>query len=151
MRLWFQENAPLLEVRFSLLWYTVGTMSYPAQIWCTLVLGLGIAVAHAWLVTFALYWYLPWVDIPMHFFGGVWLVCLLATAHWLRLIPSAWVYRRRNVLFITLCMMVGWEVFGVWLEQGFKAGWLIDTTFDVLFGILGVMIGYWRLSKHTHE
>lgn len=111
----------------------------------TIVLGSYVACIHSLALFFELYWRYWWFDCVVHVFGGVFLVCLiqtLVTYNWLSgryMVPPRLSYSVASVI-------IGWEIFGIVLNGGLKVGFWSDTSLDILFGILGVVIGY-RLIK----
>jgi hypothetical protein len=108
-----------------------------------LILGIQLAIVHAVAVKFSLYWEIDWLDNLMHLFGGVVLVLLLYTLVDIKILKPIWVRRWRRTSVLVLTILLGWEVLGVVMLMRFKAHFITDTTFDLLFGILGCIIGWW--------
>lgn len=115
------------------------------------LLGLFV-VTHVIARQFYLYWYLPWFDLIMHVWGGVLLILVLGTV--VELLPASqtlsW-WRPKVVIGYVLTVIILWEIVGVILNQGFKSAWLVDTVGDVVFGILGALIGYWWGKRYIHQ
>ncbi len=108
-----------------------------------LILGAQLAVVHWVAVKFSLYWEISWLDNLMHLLGGVVLVMLLYTLVDIKMIRARWVVSWRRTAGLVLLVLMGWEVLGVVMIMRFKANFIADTSLDVLFGILGSIIGWW--------
>jgi hypothetical protein len=97
-----------------------------------------------------LYWTYRWLDIPMHFFGGVWVG--LATL-WLFL-RSGYVFKDMPSsvnTFVTalvggFCIGFLWEVYEyvVWQVsgKGLPVNYLGDTVLDLCMDLLGALFAY---------
>jgi hypothetical protein len=108
----------------------------------TIIIGVQFALLHVLAEYFSLYWYYPWLDIPMHLFGGILIVLVANTLVAVRALP-AWSVRG-YVFPLGMCsILVAWEVFGIIRYGGIKPGYLGDTSLDLVFGILGIIIGYY--------
>ena len=112
----------------------------------TLIIGVQLLVTHAIAMELYLYWSVWWMDIVMHLLGGVWLVCA-----WRTLIDFEYISENRWTLKFMLPVLFGvmvlWEIFGIYVEQGFKAGYVSDTVGDLVCGIVGVLVGFWLLRR----
>jgi glycopeptide antibiotics resistance protein len=112
--------------------------------WFTIGIGVQLFIIHAIATTLQLYWTVWWLDIVMHFLGGVWLVFV-----WRTLTDLTWLkerYWNRGMIFaFTLFIMILWEYFGIYVEQGFKDGFVSDTIGDIMFGVCGVVFGVWLI------
>jgi hypothetical protein len=117
----------------------------PVLPFITVLLGLQIAVLHGLSLYFYLYWRYLWMDMIMHVLGGCFLVFVLAVAQRFRILPQ-FVLTPPALIIITALVFLVWELFGIYLTGGIKANFIIDTVSDTLFGILGVVIGYWLLK-----
>jgi hypothetical protein len=94
-----------------------------------------------WIGTANLYyWSMPWYDIPMHFFGGVWVALAVL---WVSEMPFAgWVKARLSIpsiLASVVAVGIAWEVyelaFGI---TGFHVpGFVFDTALDLVMDVLG--------------
>ena len=92
-------------------------------------------------IKYALYWQYPWIDIPLHFLGGV--VAALAVSLIFRAELVAFRPLTALLFIIGLAVLigVGWEFFEWTLDHtvrlGLKQGDLTDTLTDLLMDILG--------------
>lgn len=112
----------------------------------SIILGLQILVTHAIALELYLYWTVWWLDIVMHLLGGMLLVFIWRVLiNYAVIAQSAWNLTR--IFQVSLPLLIGWEIFGVYLERGFKDGYLTDTSGDILCGIVGIMIGFWLLQR----
>ena len=117
-----------------------------------LLLLVPLSITTWFAVEYFLYWRIWWLDIPMHFFGGMWAgLCGL----WL-------ITRRGNSPSLILCLAfalfvgIAWEVFEY--SEGITAShfsYLFDTAKDIVMDLLGAALG-WVLAKrlggeHTIE
>jgi hypothetical protein len=105
----------------------------------------GVAFFH-WIGTTELYyWTITWYDIPMHFFGGVWVAL---AALWVSEMPCAGrlkkgVFRAfpsmSSILACVIAVGIAWEayevIFGIADVQ--MAGYAFDTTLDLVMDTLG--------------
>jgi len=112
----------------------------------TIIIGFQLLVTHFIALELYLYWTFWWLDILMHLLGGVWLVCVWRTLIDMEVISTDW-WRLQIILPVTITIMVVWEIFGIYVEDGFKVGYITDTAGDILCGILGVLVGFWLLRK----
>ncbi len=107
----------------------------------TLIFGIQFAVLHVIAEQLSLYWRYPWLDIPMHIFGGILLMLVIGTLGAMhvfgRYLVSGW--RLPIVLSGTL---IGWELFGIYRYQGIKPGFVGDTALDIACGVIGIVLGY---------
>lgn len=109
-----------------------------------LISGL-FASTHAFALATSLYWYYPWFDIAMHFWGGTLVVLGVNSASKIR--PNYVRPNKRTVLSVALLLIVGWEIFER-LNGLFVADvYLFDTAKDIVVGLLGVIIGYKVLKQ----
>jgi hypothetical protein len=74
-----------------------------------------LAVIHFLSISNSLYWVFPWVDIPLHFLGGVWAASFFA---WLNLRFSLGIFEGKSfllnfILAISFVSLIGvlWEFF----------------------------------------
>ena len=112
----------------------------------TLIIGIQLLVTHFIAVELYLYWSVWWMDILMHFLGGIWLVSVWRTFIDLgRISEARWTLR--YILPMMIGIMIVWEIFGVYVEHGFKSGYIADTAGDLLCGIVGVLFGFWLLYR----
>ena|SRR3989338_1591622 len=109
-----------------------------------LLLLIPLSVTTWFAVEYFLYWRLWWLDIPMHFFGGMWAgLCGL----WL-------ITRRGNSPSLALCLAfalfigVAWEVFeySEGIAASYHFSYPFDTAKDIVLDLLGATLG-WILAK----
>lgn len=107
-----------------------------------------IAVTHIAAIQWSLYWHYIWLDVPVHFAGGMWLA-----------LAGAWMFLRANmklevttIFSLVIILSIAWEIFelaaGVPIEESFALDTVIDLTMDVFGGILGFLIAH-SLSTHA--
>jgi hypothetical protein len=108
----------------------------------TLIFGLQFVVLHALAEFFELYWRYAWLDIPMHVFGGVLLILILNTLVIVKALPERFI-NLPTLPFVIGGVLILWEIFGVIRFGGFKPNYVMDTSLDLLFGILGAVGGYY--------
>jgi len=105
---------------------------------------------HMLIVPLNFYVFYPWIDIPMHFLGGL-SVCL----SYLALLKEARKEKylgemKKFVLFVFIISMVAitavlWEFFEFSIDLIFKTqaqGGLADTMSDLFFGLVGGITGF---------
>ncbi|MCB9818739.1 hypothetical protein H6788_01010 [Candidatus Nomurabacteria bacterium] len=112
----------------------------------TLLFGLSaimLAVFHYLFLELHLYWLYLWLDIPVHFLGGV--TVALGFLTFLGFFPKLvdrYFTLVRTVAFVLLVASV-WEVFEVSIGIPFEEGnYVGDTILDLIMGALGGMAGY---------
>lgn len=108
----------------------------------TLISGSLFALLHTISELRHWYFYYPDLDILMHTWGGVQLVWTLLIGG--KVLPSTLQTksRQRLVILLIVLALVLWEVFGIYRFGGFKPNYLVDTSLDLGFGILGCTLGY---------
>lgn len=115
-----------------------------------LALGIQLAIFHAVAVKFSLYWEISWFDNLMHGFGGIVLLLLLCTLVDIRVLKARFVDSWWRVSALVLLVLFGWEELGVIILMRIKENFIIDTTFDLLFGIAGSIIG-WFIGRQLKK
>lgn len=115
-----------------------------------LILGVQLAIVHAVAVKFSLYWEIVWFDNLMHLFGGVVLSLLLYTLVDIKMLRNRFVHSWWRVSLLVLFVLFGWEVLGVLMLMRFKEGFITDTSLDLVFGILGSIIG-WFIGRQLKK
>ena len=106
----------------------------------TLLLGVVFAGFHAVAEYNELYFYHKWLDIPMHIMGGVLIMLVLYTIKQIGIVSGRLATTRSFVKVIASTLIL-WELYGVARFGGFKPYYVSDTIQDILFGILGCVIG----------
>ncbi len=99
---------------------------------------------------FHLYFYLWWLDIPMHMLGGAWVALFT-----LLLYERSTFFRegRHQPFFLailvvasTLTIGLGWELFELsaqtWIERATHAD-LVDTLSDLVNDLVGALVAVW--------
>lgn len=105
-----------------------------------LALIAGIAVTNALATAFSWYWRIPWLDMPMHFLGGLWVG---STALWFVFWRKKMAHRYGAAYAVALIavVVVGglWEVFEFSIDTlTFSSqNSVVDTASDLFFDILG--------------
>lgn len=96
-----------------------------------------VGAVHILALHLYLYWYFPWLDLLVHFSGGLWVA-----------LAAAWVFlmtRREPSFFILVACVIGigvsWEVFEYVIGMSRGGQFLLDTTLDILMDILGGIAG----------
>jgi len=112
----------------------------------TIIIGIQLLITHVIALELYLYGMFWWMDIVMHFLGGIWLMCAWRALVDMRIL-SARAWSLSIIMPVLVSVMVAWEVFGVYVEQGFKAGYMSDTSGDMLCGIVGALVGFWLLRR----
>jgi hypothetical protein len=115
-----------------------------------LLLALQLAVVHLVAIKFSLYWEIIWFDNLMHLFGGVVLSLIFYTLVDIKILGKRWVRSWRRMTILVLIVLVSWEVLGVLMLMRFKEGFITDTSLDLLFGILGSIIG-WFIGRQLKK
>ena len=110
-----------------------------------------LALVHKVAMQFFLYWKYPWLDIPVHFLGGI--VCALGIA----ILPFLHIHffgrHKTDIAYVCGVFIIGvcWEVFeyNVGLYQ-FEPHIVTDTLTDMGMDILGGVVGY-GIVKSTKQ
>ena len=102
-----------------------------------------VAVANEIAIHFFLYWKYSWIDMPIHFLGGVSVALGISILPFLRITLSPRLGTFFAYVTMTFTAGVAWEVFeftnGITkIEPGFYS----DTFSDLCMDILGGAIGY---------
>jgi hypothetical protein len=107
------------------------------------------ALTHGFATHFNLYWFYPWFDVLMHFWGGVLITAGTVVLARQRLLPRP--IKKRLLLTIAFICIFGWEVFEY--VFGISAGplYILDTISDVAIGFTGVLTGYLALRKTNRQ
>lgn len=100
-----------------------------------------LAVLHIIANQLFLYWHLPWLDIPMHLFGGAVVALGVYTMRDLRFIAPR-VVQLWSVVAIVLVVAIIWEVFELLAGVPIRDDFVLDTSIDLVMGLAGAFIGY---------
>lgn len=115
-----------------------------------LVLGFQLAVVHIVATKLSLYWEIIWFDNLVHLFGGVVLVLIFYTLVDIKILSPKWVRSARRSALLVTVVLVGWEILGVMMIGRIKENSVSDTSLDILFGILGCIIG-WCIGRQLKK
>jgi hypothetical protein len=115
-----------------------------------LVLAAQLAFVHIVALKLSLYWEIDWFDNLMHFFGGVVLALLFYTLVDIKMLRVRFVTSWRRFAVLVMTVLLGWEVLGVLTLMRFKENFAVDTAEDLLFGILGSIIG-WFIGRQLKK
>lgn len=107
----------------------------------TILFGIVFATIHTISEWLALYWRYTWLDIPMHILGGIVIVLMLASLR--QILPMFARLSTGALCMVLVAILVSWELFGIFRFGGLKPGFAIDTTFDIICGLLGIILGYY--------
>lgn len=115
------------------------------------ILVLVIGVIHSIFLWYSVYWRFVWLDVPVHFLGGIWAGLF------------AWwfirdVYRLKlkglhsllMVLTTVLAIGVGWEVFEVVIGTPQAANYWFDTKLDLTMDTFGGLTT-WGILRALHK
>ncbi len=112
-----------------------------------------LAITHYVATINFLYWRYTWLDIPMHFLGGLCVALGFSILPFFRItLPERY---RTLIWYLLMVFAVGiaWEVFeyinGISLASPHER-LLTDTLGDLFFDLLGGYTGYF-ISRHTSE
>jgi len=109
-----------------------------------------IAVANWVANKFALYWRIWWLDMAMHFLGGLWVGATGLVIYYLfrRKHEHVFTLQLKQIFIIAILFSavvgVGWEVFEFGLDRFLAAGLqggIADTASDLLMDIIGSIVG----------
>lgn len=106
----------------------------------TVIFGITFATAHALAEWLSLYWYYPWLDIPMHILGGIVVMLMLASLRTMGT-PIRHLSRSGGVVLLSSILLC-WELFGIYRYGGLKPDFWSDTLFDLVFGVGGIIAGF---------
>ncbi len=116
----------------------------PTIMWMFLYIGIFI---HAIFSHLSTYWYWRWIDMPVHFLGGLWLG--LAGIYLYRKIFPQTFSRRKNLFFFVIALSTTLVIGGLWEITEISLGSLKivrinsvkDTLGDLFFDLLGACVG----------
>ena len=119
-------------------------------------IGILIAILYALSVFYSLFWEIWWLDIPMHFLGGLWVVILSA---WFFSHFSFFHSRKGNAKFVWSTLLFSVVLIGVlWEVFEYATGtaappqeYWSDTLLDIAMDFLGAFIGAWYISSFSFK
>lgn len=106
-----------------------------------LIAGSMLAVLHVVSLRLFLYWHYWWLDLPMHFLGGVVIALLVYTLYDLKIIRSRRLLRMMPVLLIVFVAALVWEGYEVLIGIPIEDDYLVDTVTDLIIGVIGGFVG----------
>lgn len=119
----------------------------PLIVWFFILSAALFAMTHAFATVTSLYWYYPWFDMVMHFWGGL---LLVLGVHAISRLPIPIKPTRRTIVVIAFAGMIAWEVFERMVGLYSADTYFIDTLKDIALGTTGVLVGYYLLKKKKH-
>lgn len=113
-------------------------MSDRRLLYAVALLIASIAVIHIASLQWYLYWQFVWLDVPVHFLGGVWIALFVI-----------WVLGRIGrspglleiVVWVAL-VGVAWELFELWGGIPMEDNFAFDTALDLLMDLIGACVGF---------
>jgi hypothetical protein len=113
-----------------------------------LFVSIFIAVLHHVAIVFSWYWVFWWMDILMHFLGGVaiglailWLVFVSGSVSIISM-PHERLLGLCIVIGCVLVVGLGWEIFEFYAKVPNEKNILADTTIDFIMDALGGLVAY---------
>ncbi len=107
------------------------------------------ALAHGYFVAHSSYWYIEWLDLLMHTWGGLLLILSWYFIHKVGLFPIFFKHTLAHPLLFLVAAMAGWEVFKYAISSIVSDAYVLDTVLDLTFGALGGLIGFWLFRSRT--
>jgi|TARA_Y100000310_G_scaffold345866_1_gene471915 hypothetical protein len=109
-----------------------------------------VALAHHVANIFYLYWTLPWIDLPIHMLGGVWVG--LTSLWFFYFSPYKQGTLNKKSVFITafvaiLIVSVSWEVFEILIGVQIGDSYFYLAGLDLIGGFIGAGIAYIYVIK----
>lgn len=111
------------------------------------ILSGAFAAVHLFAMKTSMYWYYPWFDIVMHFWGGVLLalgVHSFSSFSRIYIKPSLPV-----VLIVVLMAATTWEIFERLAGLYDPATYVFDTAKDLIIGLSGGLLAHLLIRKYT--
>lgn len=106
-----------------------------------------LASVHIIALELSLYYIVPYLDIPMHFLGGV-IVTLMVTSFVAIELPiPKKLAQFPYVIGAVLIVGLSWEIFEILAGIGIEANYLADTSLDIVMDTIGGAFGYY-MAKH---
>ena len=95
----------------------------------------------------ALYWHYVWLDVPLHFAGGIW----LALAGSWALLAAGRRLDERLVFTFVILGSIAWEIFEAVIGTQREANFLFDTVLDLTMDMTGAIIGFMLARLFAHR
>lgn len=117
-----------------------------------LVSATTLALCHYLLLSFALYWRMPWTDLPMHIFGGIVVALGWFALGDLGIRPLERMRTLVHTLTAVLVVATLWEVYeyAIWHDL-LASNYKVDTGVDMVLGVLGGILGYSIAMRLTRD
>lgn len=118
---------------------------------CLVFLGLTIAATQHYADEFALYWHWWWLDIIMHYLGGVFVAFLFL---WSYLSMFQKLPKRLVILGVVVLVGILWEVYEYVMgaTDVYFESYRLDTAMDMFFDILGaITVAYLVLKQKIKD
>lgn len=102
-----------------------------------------LAVSHISALYFSLYWHYLWLDIPIHFLGGITVVFGISILPFLHIHYFEKFYSFKICLIVVVCIALLWELFEISIGfSTYQDKFFLDTLLDLVMGTLGGVVGY---------
>jgi hypothetical protein len=101
-----------------------------------------LAVLHIVSLKLFLYWRFWWLDIPMHFFGGIVVALGLFTLYDLKILLKKKHLTLFCILSLVFLVAIAWESYELLIGIPIEDDYIIDTLTDLCMGMFGGLIGY---------
>jgi hypothetical protein len=115
-------------------------------LYLSLGLAILIAVIHNKAMELHLFWTYPWLDLFLHFLGGLW---LSITSLWLFFFSGLFKLKinKKNIFLVAflsiLIVGLSWEVFEIAIGLSFgEPNFITDTISDIAMDFLGAFLAY---------
>ncbi len=117
-----------------------------------LITGTLLAVSNFLALKLFLYWRYSWIDMPVHFLGGVAAALGLFVLFDFRLPLPRQLLSLSYFMFLVFFVAVAWEIFEVLLGavDTTTSYYISDTVTDMICGLFGGLVGFFVGSK-MHE
>jgi hypothetical protein len=107
--------------------------------WTQFVAIFSIAAVHITALEHNLYFYVRWLDIPQHFFGGMWVALAFL---WLCAVKGRHQVPFLYVFFTVLTIGGLWELYEYVFGISYGPTYVFDTSKDLLMDSCGAIVAY---------
>lgn len=108
-----------------------------------------LAITHVLALELFLYWRYWWLDIPVHFLGGIVAGLGLYVLRDLRVLDRSFSISLIKVLACVFVVAVAWEVFEYSIGYPVIEFFWSDTLIDLAMGLLGGLVAYTVASSSS--